>query len=137
MGIFNRKIRLLIETRALAEIAGAFRFLRKNYSLYNDKKIYLNEKLSSRNRRLRPEMGGGMGSSPIQFFLFFFERRLQMEDSKMYETVDDMLVFEKGVIFEVEGKAIGFMLTKEQMYRLKKSIGLQQALERAKNLPDD
>lgn len=60
-----------------------------------------------------------------------------MEDSKMYETVDDMLVFEKGVIFEVEGTAIGFMLTKEQMYRLKKAIGLQQALERAKNLPDD
>lgn len=60
-----------------------------------------------------------------------------MEDSKMYETVDDMLVFEKGVIFEVEGKAIGFMLTKEQMYRLKKAIGLQQAITRAKNLPDD
>lgn len=60
-----------------------------------------------------------------------------MGDSKMYETVDDMLVFEKGVIFEVEGKAIGFMLTKEQMHGLKKSIGLQQALERAKNLPDD
>lgn len=60
-----------------------------------------------------------------------------MEDSKMYETVDDMLVFKKGVIFEVEGKAIGFMLTKEQMYRLKKAIGLQQAIERAKNLPDD
>lgn len=60
-----------------------------------------------------------------------------MEDSKMYETVDDILVVEKGVIFEVEGKAIGFMRTKDQMHGLKKSVELQQALERAKNLPDD
>ena len=66
--------------------------------------------------------------------LLFFMKGIIMDE--LYEFVTGILVCEQGVIFEVEGKLIGFQLTKEQMQQLKKSIGLRQALDRARRLED-